>query len=161
MMREIEVIFEKREVRCVAQLLDDLAPKTCEAVWKALPQEGNAFHAKYASNEVYTLVPPFAEEEPGLENPTLVPIPGDLLYFFIPPGVVMIPEMRKVADRTGVVDLAIFYGRDNLLFSPSVGLVPGTRFATITKNFNAVAKACDNIWREGFAGERLIFRRLK
>ena len=161
MKRQIEVRFAKRGVQCVAELLDDLAPRTCEAVWQALPQEGNAFHAKYASNEVYTLVPPFAAEEPGMENATLVPIPGDLLYFFFPPGRVKIPDMREVADRSGVVDLAIFYGRDNLLFSPSMGPVPGNRFATITENFEEVVRACDNIWREGFAGERLIFRRLE
>ena len=161
MARYIEVTFEKRGVRCVAQLLEDLAPRTCEVVWQGLPQEGNAFHARYASNEVYTLVPPFAAEEPGLENPTMLPIPGDLLYFFFPPGLVKIPEMREVADRTGVIDLAIFYGRDNFLFSPSMGPTPGNRFATITENFEEVAQACDNIWREGFTGERLIFRRLE
>ena len=84
MARYIEVTLTKRGVSCVAELLDDLAPKTCEAVWQALPQEGDAFHAKFANNEVYTLVPPFASEDIGLENPTILPIPGDLLYFFFP-----------------------------------------------------------------------------
>ena len=54
MARYIEVTLKKRDVSCVAKMLDDLAPKTCEAVWNALPQESDAFHAKYASNEVYT-----------------------------------------------------------------------------------------------------------
>ena len=161
MARRIEVEFVKRQVRCVAELLDDLAPKTSEAVWQNLPQEGGAYHAKYASNEVYILVPPFASEEPGLENPTMTPITGDLLYFHLPPGLVKLPEVREVADRTGLVDLAIFYGRDNLLISPSMGPVPGNRFATITENLDEVVRACDNIWREGFAGERLIFRKLE
>lgn len=160
MARYIEVILQKRGVRCVAQLLDDLAPKTCAAVWEALPQEGSAFHAKYASNEVYTLVPPFAAPEPGLENPTLFPIPGDICYFYFPPGIVTIPDVREFAQRVGVVDLAIFYGRNNFLFSPATGPVPGNVFATITENFDAIAKAGDHIWREGFAGERLLFRRL-
>ena len=77
MDRYIEVTLRKRGVSCVARMLDDLAPKTCEAVWNALPQESDAFHAKYASNEVYCLVPPFAPSEIGLENPTIMPIPGD------------------------------------------------------------------------------------
>ena len=68
MDRYIEVTLRKRDVSCVARMLDDLAPKTCEAVWNALPQENDAFHAKYASNEVYCLVPPFAPSEIGLEN---------------------------------------------------------------------------------------------
>ncbi len=158
MPRFIEIELQKRGVSCTAQLLDERAPRTCEAVWQALPIEGNVFHAKYASNEIYTLVPPFADSEPGLENPTMLPTTGDVMYFFIPPGTVCIPEVRERADRTGLIDLAIFYDRDNFLFSPTLGPVPGSRFATITENMEAMTKAGDNIWREGFSGERLIFR---
>ena len=68
MARFIEVMLKKRKVSCVAQLLDDREPKTCEAVWQALPQEGNVFHARFASNEIYTIVPPFAATEPGIEH---------------------------------------------------------------------------------------------
>ena len=160
MARYIEVTLKKRGVSCVAQLLDDLAPKTAEAVWQALPQEGDTFHAKFANNEVYTLVPPFASDEIGLENPTILPIPGDLLYFFFPPGMITRPDVRDVAARTGLVDLAIFYGRENFLFSPTTGPVPGNRFAMVTENLEEMAKACDSVWREGFVGERLAFRRL-
>ncbi len=46
----------------MACLLDDEAPRTCEAVWKALPLAGQVYHAKYASNEIYTLVSTFADE---------------------------------------------------------------------------------------------------
>ena len=97
MDRFIEVTLRKRDVSCVARMLDDLAPRTCETVWNALPQEGDAFHAKYASNEVFALVPPFAQNEPGLENPTITPTTGDLLYFFFPPGAVNVPSLREAA----------------------------------------------------------------
>jgi hypothetical protein len=157
--RKIEIRLEKRRVRCTAQLLEDLAPKTCEVLWGALPQGGDAFHAKYASNEVYTLVPPFAAAEPGLENPTMTPIAGDLLYFFFPPGMVALPDIKDTAYKSGIVDLAIFYGRDNFLFSPTMGPTPGTRFGTITENLEEMMEACANVWREGFAGERLLFER--
>ncbi len=161
MERYMEVAFRKRGVRCIARMLDDLAPKTCEAVWNALPQENDAFHAKYANNEVYTLVPPFAPIEIGLENPTITPIPGDLLYFFFPPGAVNVPSLREAAYSTGLVDLAIFYGRDNLIYSPTTGPLPGNRFAEVTENLDEMAEACNSVWREGFAGERLAFRRLE
>ena len=161
MPRYIEIALTKRDVTCVAQLLDDLAPKTCEAVWQALPQQADAFHAKYANNEVYTLVPSFPDNELGLENPTILPIPGDVMYFYFAPGVVKLPHVRQIADQQGLVDLALFYGRDNFLFSPTIGPVPGNRFATITENLDEMAKACGNIWREGFVGERLSFRRLE
>ena len=160
MARHIEITLKKRDVSCVAQLLDDLAPKTCEAVWNALPQEGDTFHAKYANNEIYTLVPPFADPEIGLENPPILPIPGDLLYIFFAPGTITRPDVLDAAQRAGLVDLAFFYGRDNFLFSPTTGAVPGNRFAMATENLEEMAKACDNIWQEGFVGERLAFRRL-
>ncbi len=159
MARYINVRLEKRDVSCVAELHDDLAPKTCEAVWQALPQGGQAVHAKYASNEVYTLVPPFADEEPGLENPTMTPITGDLLYFYFGPGLVNLPHIREVAQQQGIVDLAIFYGRDNLLLSPKMGPTPGSHYATIVENLEEMAEACDNIWREGFVGESLLYSR--
>ena len=161
MERYIEVTLRKRGVSCIARMLDDLAPKTCEAVWNALPQENDAFHAKYASNEVYCLVPPFAPSEIGLENPAIMPIPGDLLYFFFPPGTITLPSVREVAYETGMVDLAIFYGRDNLIFSPTMGPVPGNRFAEVTENLDEMAEACTSIWREGFVGERLAFSRVE
>ena len=38
--------------------------------------------------------------------------------------------------------------------------MPGNIFATITENFEAMALACDSIWREGFVGEQLVYRRM-
>ena len=55
MTRQIEIIFTKRNVQGVATLLEAEAPLTCEAVWNALPLEGDAFHGRWAGREVYTL----------------------------------------------------------------------------------------------------------
>ena len=161
MARRIEIKFEKRGVSCVAELLDDLAPRTCEAMWQSMPLGADAFHARYANHEVYTLVPPFADPELGLENPTILPIPGDVVYMFFPPGVLPNPDVPEASYSKGVVDLALFYDRDNFLFSPMTGPMPANRFATITENFEEMAQACDNVWREGSVGERLVFWRLE
>ena len=85
-----------------------------------------------------------------MENPTVTPITGDLLYFFFPPGAVNVPALREAAFSTGLVDLAIFYGRDNLILSPNMGLVPGNRFAEVTENLDEMVEACNSVWREGF-----------
>ncbi len=86
MGRRIRISFEKHNVSAVAELLDEAAPLTAEAVWNALPLSGAAFHAKWANNEVYILTPPFAEKDPKKENATVFPIPGDILYLPVPPG---------------------------------------------------------------------------
>jgi hypothetical protein len=161
MARYIEVILEKRGVRCVARLLDEEAPHTAEAVWRALPQTGDVYHAKYANHEIYTLVPVFADK-PGFENRTITPIPGDLVYFYIRPGTWVPKEAVELeADSLAVVDLAIFYDRNNLLFSPVEGAFPGNVFGTIVKNLDLMKEAGYRIWREGGLGEKLIFRRLE
>lgn len=81
MARLITVSLDKRDVSYVARLLDDVAPRTCAAVWDASPLSAPVFHGKYAHNEIYTLIPGFAQADPGKENATVTPIPGDLCRF--------------------------------------------------------------------------------
>lgn len=162
--RFIEVAFPKRGVRCTARLLDDRAPRTCRAVWDALPLSGDVFHAKYARNEVYGLFPAFAPEEPGLENPTITPVPGDLVYFSFAKWQLGTAshgygEGAGHAGHDAVVDLALFYERNNLLLNADTGFVPGTVFGTVVDGLGAMAEACQDLWRAGALGESLSFRR--
>jgi hypothetical protein len=161
MPRLITITLEKRGVSCVAELLDADAPDTCEEVWRALPLGGDAYHAKYARNEVYTMVPRFAGTEPGLENPTVTPIPGDVVYFSFAAGMLdrAFKEEKGIDQLPGVVDLAIFYGRNNLLLNGDVGWVPGNVYAHITQGLDAMADACHDVWRSGSVGERLVYAR--
>ncbi|MGW0824154.1 DUF3830 family protein [Streptomyces sp. NPDC002845] len=162
--RYLELSFAKRDVRCTAKLLDDRAPLTCEAVWQALPLGGDVYHAKYARNEVYSLFPAFAETEPPLENPTITPIPGDLCYFSFS-GTQLgaksygYSETSGVRAGTPVVDLALFYERNNLLLNGDVGWVPGIVWGQVVEGLDAMAEACNDLWRAGALGERLEFRR--
>ena len=162
MARYVEIQLEKRQVQCVARLLDEEAPETCEAVWQALPQSGDVFHAKYASNEIFTLVPMLGEREPGHENRTITPIPGDVMYFYLPPEVRLPPQALSLRKPgLGVVDLAIFYDRNNLLLSPVDGFTPGNVFGTIVRGLPEMKIAGQSVWLEGSAGDRLVFRRLE
>lgn len=164
MARYLEVRLERRDVACVARLLDDAAPRTAEAVWRAVPLSGDVFHAKYARNEIYTFVQPFADPEPGLEHPTITPIPGDLCYFSfaagqLPASTYGYGEEEGAAGGERVVDLALFYGRNNLLLNADVGFVPGNVFATVVEGLEEMAAACNDVWRAGAVGETLTFRR--
>jgi hypothetical protein len=161
MARLITITLEKRDITCVARLLDEDAPRTCAAVWDALPQSGDAQHAKYARNEVYTMVPRFAAEEPGTENPTVTPIPGDVCYFSFGAGMLdrTFKQDQAIDELPGVVDLAIFYGRNNLLINGDIGWVVGNVFATIVEGLDEMAVACHDVWRSGSVGERLRYAR--
>jgi hypothetical protein len=163
MPRFVTITLEKRGVSCVARLLDAEAPRTCQAVWDALPQGGDAFHAKYARNEVYTMVPRFAPDPVGPENTTVTPIPGDDMYFDFAAGVLdqSFRQQVGVDDLPGVVDLAIFYGRNNLLLNADIGWVVGNVWATIVEGLDAMADACNDVWLSGAVGERLTYQRLE
>ena len=164
MAREIEVVLPDRGVVAVARLLDEDAPRTSEAVWASLPLGGDIFHAKYARNELYTFVPPFAPAPIGLENPTITPIPGDLVYFefgagMLPAGSYGYGDDEGAAGAESVIDLALFYGRNNLLINGDVGWVPGNVFGTIVEGLDELAAAGNDVWRRGAVGESLQFRR--
>ncbi|WP_043686769.1 DUF3830 family protein [Streptomyces xylophagus] len=159
----IEVSLAKRNVHCRAKLLVDRAPLTCAAIWNALPLAGDVYHAKYARNEIYALFPPFAETEPLLENPTVTPIPGDLCYFAFAGtelGTKAYGYDREVGPGTTVVDLALFYERNNLLLNGDVGWVPGIVWGEVVEGLAEMAEACNDLWRSGAAGETLSFRRV-
>jgi hypothetical protein len=161
MPKLMTITLERRGVSCIAELLEKDAPRTCEAVWQALPQGGEAYHAKYARNEVYTMVERFSDQEIGLENPTVTPIPGDVVYFDFHGGMLdrSFKEEKGLDGLPGVVDLAIFYGRNNLLLNGDVGWVPGNVYATIVDGLGRMAEACNDVWRSGGVGERLVYAR--
>ena len=162
MARFLTITLTARDVSCRARLLDAAAPRTCAAVWDALPVAGQAYHGKYARNEVYTLLPSLGA--PGRENSTVTPIPGDVCFFDFAAAEIGNPaygydESSEAHSPDGTTDLAIFYGRNNLLLNGDVGWVPGNVFATIEDGLAEMAAACGDLWMTGAAGERLAFAR--
>ncbi|MDL9945354.1 DUF3830 family protein [Gordonia sp. ABSL11-1] len=161
--RYISVTLAQRGVKAVAKLLDDEAPRTANAVWAALPLGGQVYHGKFARNEIYTLLPSFAQAEPGPENTTITPIPGDLCYFTFD-GVLTNPAYGYEAgsapgEHQLLIDLAVFYGRNNLLVNGDVGWVPGNVFGTIVDGLTEFAAACNDVWMGGARGEVLSYAR--
>ena len=164
MSKFIKIELVKRGVSCVAELLEKDAPRTSAAVWEALGKgdlAGDAQHAKYARNEVYTMVPRFSDEI-GQENPTVTPIPGDVVLFSFPGGMLdrSFKADQGIDHLPGVIDLAIFYGRNNLLINGDVGWVPGNVYGSIVEGLGEMAEACHDVWRSGSVGERLVYSRL-
>jgi hypothetical protein len=162
--RYIEITLLQRNVTCVARLLDDRAPRTCAALWDALPQSGPAYHGKYARNEIYTLVDDFAPTPPGREHTTVTPAAGDVCAFWFTAEELGSASHgysgeRRPAAGAWVVDLAVFYERNNLLLNPDVGWVPGNVFATVTEGLAEMAVAAQDMWLNGFASERLRLSR--
>lgn len=154
----------KRRVTVRARLLDDKAPLTCEAIWQSLPIEGDCSHSRYARHQIYTLVP--GRFEPPPEYTTVTPFTGDLVYWPVPvsaslrvpgsasdsAGATGLPEGTKV-----LMDLGVYYDRNNLLLSPDSGWQPNTVFGVVETGLDDLAAAAIDIWRAGSVGETLRF----
>lgn len=128
--KKIKIALPESNTTSLATLLEDVAPKTCQAVWDVLPFSGQVLHAKWCGNEIWTRMPRLRAYEP--ENATIFPKPGDIFVFRVGPD---------------MYDLAIFYGT-SWCFGPS-GFFPGNRFATISENLDEFARGCDKVLREG------------
>lgn len=166
MARRMRITLERRGVSCVAELLEEAAPRTCAAVWEALPLAAQVYHGKYARNEIYALLEQFAEVDPGRENTTITPFTGDVCWFTFSGDDLGNPAYgyeREGEHRAApaLVDLALFYGRNNLLINGDQGWIPGNVFATVVEGMPEMAAACQDLWMGGARGEALRFERVE
>lgn len=106
-----------------ARLRDDLAPKTCAAIWNALPIEGTAAHA-IVSGQGFRLVERVPVGELPLESPTYFRHPGQLSFN---------PPNEEVGFCVGESRFAAFR-------APQI-----TPFAEIEGDFADWAKAGDDL----------------
>lgn len=84
MQRELVIAFPGEGIEARAPLLTDLAPRTREAVWAALPVRGQARHGIYSGSEVYLILPELMQLPP--ENATTRVVPGDVAFGWFAAG---------------------------------------------------------------------------
>lgn len=92
------------------------------------------------------------------------PHPGDVVYFSFEQWQLATPSHGYSAGEqphraAQIVDLALFYERNNLLLNPDYGFVPANVFATIVRGLDELAAASQDLWKRGVEGETLSFRR--
>jgi hypothetical protein len=85
MAREMVLRFVAEGISARVLLLEDEAPRTCAALWRALPVSGEALHAAYSGTEIALLIDPSIEIEE--ENATECIQTGDVMYTHYKPGV--------------------------------------------------------------------------
>lgn len=129
-MKSFKIIFPEHDVVIRAHLLEEKAPKTCEAFWEVIkePLETSGKHAMYTGKEISVQLPAersfsTALHEVKPENISCYPLPGELLYTFM-------PAYAWGGMPNAIYDLGCFYGPDARTFFP-MGWLPGNRFATV------------------------------
>jgi hypothetical protein len=109
----MDVEIKVGNLRFVARLETDLAPRTCHAFQNMLPLEAQLIQARWSGEAAWI---PFGELDLGLgyENHTSYPAPGQLLLY---PG--------------GISETEILFPYGATFFGSRMGQLAGNHFATI------------------------------
>ncbi len=76
MPRYIEFVYADENLVARAELLEDLAPRTCALVWELLPVSAYFHHAIYSGSELAMILPSY--HAVGLENATTAFLPWEI-----------------------------------------------------------------------------------
>lgn len=144
MSKNIVLELLESGVSTVAVLLEDRAPLTCEAIWRALehPIETLAFHGTWTGRTLEITVPDenrnFDPDSIPLENATTTPVRGDILWEYVPKG-----QIRSLFD--GAWNIVVAYGPEALIRTP-LGPQPANVWAQISDQEEAFFKECATLW---------------
>lgn len=137
--RHIILAFPTEDITVEAVLLDDQAPRTCDAIWKHLPSNGYAQHGIYSGSEVYARWPSTFIVEP--ENTTSDVLPGDVAYYFQRGGL-------QYGFPDDLCEICWFYDRDAVPSMPG-GPVQVNLFARMIGDPGPFFEVCRRMRLEG------------
>ena len=148
----MEIALPNEGVRAVVTLLEDEAPKTCKAVWNALPLEGDLHHGMLSGNESFLVMKGKQMFEVEPENQVYHNIPGDVGYYW---AWWKAKGFRGYAEP--FAEIIIIYGRVAEVRDSTLQKVPYNLFATVTENLKEYAKACSEMRAVGY--KKVIIRK--
>jgi hypothetical protein len=132
------------------------APTVTRLIYGALeePLETHTSHACFDGHEVYCFLPVF-EEEPPLENRTIRPQPGELMFFYARPNeFAALADDRLTGGAAAVHELAFMYGEVDLRHYWEEGF-HGSLVGRVDEGLEAFAAACGRTLSEGRTRLRL------
>jgi hypothetical protein len=161
MDRRISLEIPELGVSATVRMLTDRAPQTCQAIWEVLdePVERRLIHTATTGPVVlfYDLPPiPNARDLP-IENHTIYPRPGEILYFYQPwNGLRYLEDFDPEWLRSGqdVHELLFAYGAANLRFPTEDGW-RGSVWGRIESGLEDFANACRRMRMDGTKRIRL------
>jgi hypothetical protein len=166
-----KLLFELGGTKAVAEMHDDLVPRTCHAVWSVLPVEGMAIHANWASREIMLhlqdeKVLRLEPEGPARRGTTA---PGDIVFFYRSAQMSRGKQLAYSSQfQRELSEFAIFYGdpaggglaaEDLPRSGRDSGLQVSTLFATFIDMPKEFALKCEEIRHNGL--QRLVVKRLE
>jgi hypothetical protein len=136
---KIRIRFPQEDACAEAELLPDLAPRTCEAILSILPFQGTAHHGIYSGSECVLLLDRVLRLEP--ESARSKVDRGEVAFCWFPAG-------SHYGVHDDLSEICWFYDLDAEP-SMSSGPVPVTVFAKIQEPADAFYAVCRRMRREG------------
>jgi hypothetical protein len=146
----LHVELPDHEVVAQVTLLSEAAPAVTEAIFNGLaaPLETVTSHACFDGHEIYCFLPPFPEPPP-LENRTIRPKPGEVMFFYAAPNAfVSTRDSRLSGGSEAVHELAFMYGEVDLRHYWEEGF-HGSLVGYVSEGLDAFAAACARTLNEG------------
>jgi hypothetical protein len=142
--RKIRISYPDDKVSAVAELSEDDAPKTSEAVWNLLPIKAEAVHDIWSGHVVFFFLEPTRIIEYENVSRILDVNPGDLFYYYRAPHFFRgAPYGKAEASEIGIV-----YDRDSQPWGPR-GAKGVNIFGQIIENLDGFARVCERMIWEG------------
>jgi hypothetical protein len=143
-MTKIRISIPSEKFETTATLLESEAPKTCRAVFRALPIEGYLLHAMMSGNE--SLIELHGKRMIKLEPENWVysMVPGDVLYWYSMWG-----ENKYLKDNTEFSEIVFIYGRHVRVRDLSLREAAANLFARFEGNVEGFAKASKKVHDKG------------
>jgi hypothetical protein len=149
--REIEFLFTKSGIIVPTTLLWQEAPLTCKAIWDVLkkPFRSRARHAIWSGKEVFFYLPQTMPKDLPLENHTIFPESGEIMFYYMPEKRLKGVQTIKFREPGNVFELAIFYGTNNLRLTMEMGW-RGSVFGRIPgPHLSELEGACEDLYWNG------------
>jgi hypothetical protein len=127
-----ELVVTVGGTKAKALMLDETAPKTCDAIWNHLPLVGDLHYAKIANTHEVFFMAPFVLPQEGKSAVSGLE-PGSMIYW---------PKRQFIC---------IFFG-------PTEEVEEATLFAKITEGLPSISKECMKILRK--QGASMTLRRV-
>jgi hypothetical protein len=166
-----KLLFELNGTTAVAEMLDEVVPNTCAAVWEILPVEGMSIHANWSGREIMLHL----EGDKFLRLPAEGPqrrgttAPGDIILYWRSPQISRGRQLAYSAQfQRELSEFAIFYGdpsgggmaaNDPVRMGRESDLQTQTLFARFVETPPDFLRACENIRHKGL--QKLVVRRLE
>jgi hypothetical protein len=153
---QLRVELPEKGIEAIATLYTDAAPTVSRLVFDSVrtPLSTRTAHACFDGHEVYCFLEPFPEVPP-LENRTIRPQPGEVMFFYAGPNdFVCTREDRLSGGAPTIYELAFMYGEVDLRHYWEEGF-HGTLVGRMTEGADAFAAGCAATLSEGSTALRV------